>query len=113
MQKRRRSGLRAQFAEAPFDNLFQILLLGANEPSHVMLQKKSERRVPIEDVTHERAAAVRMKLMNVTQALERAADHFIDEEAGAIDCNDPGRESLTQSEMPPFERHHLAQLQYP
>ena len=86
-------------------------LLCADKPSHVVLQQESERCFPIENIAHERAAIVWMKFVDMAQTPERAAHHFIDEVARAIDLDDPRRETLSQSEMPSLERQKIAELQ--
>ena len=96
---------------APFNDAFELLLLRANEPLHVRLQKKSQEPLQFEKVAHESTAVARMKLMNMTQSLERAANHLIDKAARAINFDNPGGESLTQSKMPPLECQQIAQVE--
>src|SRR5438270_7533032 len=99
-----------------FHNLLEALLLRGYEPAHVALQEqrideKTERSVPIERVTHERSAVACVKLVNVAEALERAAHHLIHEDARPIELGDSRREALSDSEVPSFERHEISELE--
>src|SRR5256885_12272611 len=69
-----------------------------------------ERRLPLQDVAHQRAALTCVKLMNVAQPLERAADLLVDKEARPIELHDFRSELLAQCEMPALERDEISQL---
>ena len=97
---------------SPFGNLFESLLLCGNEPAHVSLQKKPERRFPLQNVTHERAAVAGMELVDMAQTLEDAVHHLVDEAARPVDFHDFGGEALADSEMSPFEGDQIAELQH-
>ena len=96
---------------SPFNDGLETLLLGRDEPCHVPLQQETKRRLPLEEVSHERRVAASLEFMDVPQARERTAYHLIDETSRPIDFNDLRCESLAYSEVTAFERHEIAELQ--
>ena len=95
---------------SPFNDRFQVLLLGGDEPSHVTLQQKPERRLPFENIAHERVIAARFEFVDVPQTREGSAHHLIDKASRAIDFNDLRRKSLADSEVAALERDEIAEL---
>jgi hypothetical protein len=102
-----------------FGDLFQRALFGRNEPSHVAAQEQligehsdqSERRLPFDDVTHQRRIPDRFELVNVPESLERAMNHFIDKAIGTVELGDASDEALPDAEVTAFKRDKVAALE--
>ncbi len=128
VEKGRRKGRRAlgHFASllrlrfgAPLGYDLERVLLRGHEPIHVSTQEEqigesadnSERSFPLEGVAHDGCSVLNLEFMNVTEPLERALDHFIDETGRAIECGDPSDEPLGDTEVTTFEGDEVTDLE--
>jgi hypothetical protein len=104
---------------ATFGDLFQSALFGRDEPTHVAAQEErigedpdqSERRLPLDDVTHQCHVPDPFELVNVPESLERAVNHFIDEAMGTVELGYAGGEALPDAEVTAFEGDKIAALE--
>ena len=103
---------------SPFDHLLQALLLRPDKPLHVTAQEEkigdaaeyAQRRFPLQQIAHERAAVSGMELVDMAQSFESAADHLVHEPARPVHFDDPGREALADSEVSSLHGDPVSEL---
>lgn len=75
------------------------------------LAKKAKGSLPCHGVAHQRAAAVRMELVQVIEGLERAPDHLVGKEMRWLHPNDASMKLLPNAQMAGFENDEVSEVQ--